>query len=232
MDGMKGLVMTLSNLFITGCDKTTEWMLPWFIHNFKKHNTTPLKIFDFGMTNDMKSNLRSMPKSSHSDRRMIVSMKDVQSKGWYKKPEAMYRASGMAEKVCWIDTDCHVLDNIDDIFDYTEPQKLGMVEDKPWSARRGEVWHNSGVVAMKGKPNILRKWADECRKNPKVGDQEVLHSMMLTPISRMTHINSVPNIYNWLRIQLLDGQDNPNKLAMHWTGAKGKEQIKKIMYNE
>jgi len=26
------------NLFITGCDVKTQWMLPWFVENFKKHN--------------------------------------------------------------------------------------------------------------------------------------------------------------------------------------------------
>jgi len=233
--GMEDWVMTSSNLFITGCDKTTEWMLPWFIHNFKKHNTTPLKIFDFGMTNDMKSNIRSLPKSSPSDRKMIVSMKDVQSRGWYKKPESMYRASGMAEKVCWIDTDCHVLDNIDDIFDYTVPQKLGMVEDKPWTMRTGGKFHNSGVVVFEGTPPILDQWRKKvAEKNREIavgmGDQEVLHAMMDSPLTRHIHITDVPNEYNWLRLQVeVDNQNSYNKKIMHWTGLKGKERIKKYI---
>lgn len=232
---MEDWVMTSSNLFITGCDKTTEWMLPWFIHNFKKHNTTPLKIFDFGMTNDMKSNLRSMPKSSPSDRKMIVSMKDVQSKGWYKKPEAMFRASGMAEKVCWIDTDCHVLDNVDDIFDYTEPLKLGMVEDKPWTMRTGGKFHNSGVVVFEGTPPILDQWRKKVAEEDReiglgMGDQEVLHAMIDSPLTRHIHITDVPNEYNWLRLQVeIDNQDSPYKKIMHWTGHKGKERIRKYI---
>ena len=40
------------------------------------------------------------------------------------------------------------IQNIDEIFDLLEPQKLSMVEDKPWSWRRGHVWHNSGVVGF------------------------------------------------------------------------------------
>jgi len=214
-----------SRCFITGCDSNTEWMLPWFIKHYTKHNKTPIVFMDFGVSRELKGWLQT--DNIFTD---YITMEKQKVGGWFYKPQALLASP--CEETCWIDTDIHVLGDLSGIWDHVEDNKLGMVEDKPWSARRGEVWHNSGVVAMKGKPNILRKWADECRKNPKVGDQEVLHSMMLTPISRMTHINSVPNIYNWLRIQLLDGQDNPNKLAMHWTGAKGKEQIKKIMYNE
>ena len=50
------------------------------------------------------------------------------------------------DKVCWIDTDCQILDDISDIFSYSERDKLGMVEDRPWSSRRPEMgaWYNSG----------------------------------------------------------------------------------------
>ena len=37
--------------FMTGCDQNTEWMLPWFIENYKKHNDTPLTVMNFGMSN-------------------------------------------------------------------------------------------------------------------------------------------------------------------------------------
>ncbi len=25
------------NIILTGCDKNTEWQLPWFVENFKKY---------------------------------------------------------------------------------------------------------------------------------------------------------------------------------------------------
>ena len=112
-------------LFITGCDKTTRWMLPWFTQNFKIYNPdSELKVYDFDTF-------------------------APQLSGWFKKPSAMIDASENADQVCWIDTDCHILSNIEDIFSFIEPNKLAMVEDKPWSKRRGETWHNSGVVAFK-----------------------------------------------------------------------------------
>ena len=95
------------------------------------------------------------------------------------------------------------------------------------------MWHNSGLVAIKGKPPVLHQWAIDCRDKPSQGDQEVLHSYFVgNPLRRLQYIKDVPNIYNWLRIQFLDGQDNPNKLIMHWTGQKGKDTIRKLMYNE
>ena len=47
--------MTLSDrTFMTGVDKTTQWMLPWFMSNFKKHNKPEkIVVYDFGMTPDM-----------------------------------------------------------------------------------------------------------------------------------------------------------------------------------
>ena len=39
----------LNRAVLTGSDANTEWMLPWFIENYKKHNDTHLSIVDFGM---------------------------------------------------------------------------------------------------------------------------------------------------------------------------------------
>ena len=41
-------IMKSSKLFITGCDASTRWMLPWFKENFYKHNpNAELQIYDF-----------------------------------------------------------------------------------------------------------------------------------------------------------------------------------------
>jgi hypothetical protein len=202
-------------------------MLEWFVKNYKKHNDTDLIFADFGVSPEMKSRL-GMFGFVH-----IIEMTDQVGKGWFYKPKAMLEASALAYEVCWLDTDIHILGDMSGIFKYVEDNKLCMVEDKPWSARRGEKWHNSGVVAFRGKPAILREWETKCSNTPKVGDQEILHEMVRgSELQRMRYISDAPNKYNWLRIQLLDGQDSPNKVAMHWTGPKGKLQIQKIMYNE
>lgn len=209
-------VMNFSKLFITGCDKNTEWMLPWFIGNFKKYNASPLMVFDFGMSPQMAMTVDA------------VSVKS-QDKNWFKKPACMVKASTYADKVCWIDTDCEVRDNIEDIFDHLEPNKLGMVEDVPWSTRSGQKWHNSGVVAFRSRPNILDEWAAAVPFTKQRGDQEVLHALLQDPLRRMIHITDLPREYNTLRLDLQDNTAPKNIKVMHWTGQKGKEQIRRMM---
>ena len=200
-------VTKLSKLFITGCDKKTRWMLPWFKDNLYRHNPDAiLHVFDF----------------------------DKMGNGWFCKPDAMVEASEMADKVCWLDTDCEVRSDITGIFDLIVPNKLTMIEDQPWSKRRGETWHNSGVVAFQRKPVILNHWYLETamiteNTDPMFGDQDVLHSLIRTGLNRQIHINTIPKKWNTLRLDLLDGNAPKDIKIMHWTGSKGKEEIRKQM---
>ena len=136
-----------------------------------------------------------------------------------------------SEQTVWIDTDCEVLGNIEGIFNLLVDDKLNMVQDLPWTLRTQETWHNSGVVGFKGKPEILRAWAHKVKMYQTDGDQEVLHSMFNDDIHRLQYINSLPNIFNWLRIQLIDNHDNVHKKVMHWTGRKGKAIIQEKIQN-
>jgi len=209
--------MKSSKLFITGCDYNTEWMLPWFVENFKKHNPeTELVIYDFGMRGGLYPEMRK-------------SLRGNQDKGWFKKPAAMLNASQLADNVCWIDTDCEIVGNINGIWEYLEPNKLLMAEDLPWSKRRGEKWHNSGVVAFQSTPKILSEWASEVSVNPIQGDQEVLHMMVKDGLKRMIHITDLPRKYNVLRIDHLDKTVPKDPKIFHWTGQKGKDKIRSLM---
>lgn len=210
--------MKYDKAFLTGADNKTEWMLPWFFENYKKHNDTPIVFANFGV-----DNIDAIKPHVHA----VIDLSNLKEEGWFKKPKAMYHCP--AHRTVWIDTDCQVLQDISPIFDLLQPNKLNMVEDKPWTLRRKEVWYNSGVVGMINKPSILGHWAKEVERNPNVGDQEVLHSM-LDPLSQLTYINPLPNEYNWLRIQIEnDNQDSSTKKILHWTGPKGKERIREMM---
>lgn len=208
-------------LFITGCDKTTEWQLPWFIRNFTEHNpNVPLAIFDFGMSYRMSSLVNAIPHKT-------------EDRGWFKKPSAMLKAATMAKEVCWLDTDIEVCGPLDGIFEFVEDNKLAMAIDLPWTYRRRETWQNTGVVAFRGTPQILTKWTREVRERPNVGDQEVLHSLLqLDPMNRIVHTTYLPNRYNVLRLQIQDRTVPKHVVCLHWTGAKGKQKIREIMKDE
>ena len=213
--------MKLDKLFITGCDVNTEWQLPWFWENYKEYNDTPLLVMDVGMSKDMRV---WVEENIHECVDVLT-----QAEGWFKKPSAMLRACEESEKVCWLDTDCQVFGDISPIFDLTVPFKIGMVEDRPWTKRRGEygAWYNSGVVVWEGKPNILRAWAEQCINDGWVGDQETLYAMMGgDEIMKMSIIEPLPHKYNTLRLDYVDNIAVKNPLIVHHTGKKGKEVIK------
>lgn len=205
---------------MTGCDQSQVWMLPWFIENYRKHNDTPICFCDFGVD---QATIAWMQTTKVFD--LFLQIKDTKVGGWFLKPYALYHSP--APTTVWLDTDCEVLGDISSVFDHVEPGKLAMAIDRPWAKRSGEEWHNSGVVGVKGKPEILRKWMNEVQHNPKRGDQETLHAMLPTPLDKMINITEIPNKYNWLRVQLEnDKEDSKDKLVMHWTGKKGKDRIK------
>lgn len=199
--------MEYSKVFIAGYDKNTVWMLDWFKENLKRYTDIPLITYDF---DDFKAPINN-------------------AKNWFKKPFAMIEASKVANKVCWLDVDCQVCGEVDGIFDHTQPNKLTMAEDLPWSTRRNETWYNSGVVAFESRPNILDEWCAAISMEQAVGDQEVLHELLRPGMRKLIHISELPRKYNTLRLDKLDGTMPKRVSVMHWTGAKGKDEIRKVM---
>lgn len=221
----------MNKVFVTGCDSHTEWMLPWFIENYKKRNTLPIVFVDFGVTPMM----LEWCKIHFYD---VVTLPSIHSFGcrWFLKPEAILSIDGV-NKV-WLDTDCEVLGNLSNIFDLLQRNKLNMIPDGPWTRRSFQKWHNSGVVGVINNPEILHIWGNECRINNTPfgpthrGDQEVLHHMIQKSDRigiREIYINDLPLEYNTLRLDVLDKTAPPNPLIVHWTGAKGKDEIRRKM---
>jgi len=215
----------MSKAFITGCDSKTEWMLEWFTKNYRQHNTTPLVFVDFGVSASMKTDLSFM---GFSD---IYTLPKQQSEGWFYKPAAIQEVTKFYDEVVWLDTDIHVRGDMAGVFDYIENNKLCMCEDRGWSSRRGEKWHNSGLVGVRGNPQILQDWVSQCRSTNDQGDQEVLHEMVReSPMKRMLSISDAPAKYNYLRLDYIDNRSG-EIVGMHWTGYKGKLEIQKMIYN-
>lgn len=226
------MITKLSNtecLYITGCDKNTEWMLPWFLQNFRFHNNEPILFMDFGCSLHMAKWARD--NFDYYD----VLRDDYRSKvgGWNNKPKAMCQTSDVSifrnmgyEKFCWLDTDVQIVKNTDSIFDYATSGKISMVCDKPWTKRTGEKWFNSGVVVWKKYPNILEDWWMYMVKVDHTirGDQEALHEF-LSRSGRKNVIREMDNKYNYLRLQHQDGDVVNDIRAYHWTGLKGKQII-------
>ena len=216
---MANLTKLYDEAFLTGCDANHEWMLEWFFKNYQKHVKSPIVFSNFGLSED---GLKTVRKYAHA----VMDLTKTTEQGWFKKPLSMLKCP--AKKTVWIDLDCEIREDISDLFQKLVVNKFRMVEDKPWTKRRQELWHNSGIVGFIDKHVILYKWVEAVKDNPQVGDQEVLHSI-LNPITKIGNINDLPNEYNVMRLQTeLDNFNGPIKV-MHWTGPKGKEKIKRML---
>ena len=218
---------TFDKAFVTGCDKSNEWMLDWFLDNYKKHNSTPILFADFGISKEKLEDITEN-KKFHA---VMHFKRDKKLKSWFLKPTAMLHSPSI--ETVWIDTDCEVLADISGIFNDLDVNRLNMVCDRPWTQRRGKhgPWYNSGVVGIINKPPILRDWANKCIQDPKEGDQEVLY-YMLDQIGKLTHINELHNKYNVIRLQYIDKTVPKEVLVKHHTGYKGKDKIRELIENE
>ena len=215
----------MSECFLTGCDKNTEWQLPWFFKNYSAHCDLPLILADFGMSEEMRES-DLVKGATHR----IISCK---ANGWFSKIEAMIEAAHQEfHRVCWLDTDCQLLSNPKMIFNYVVHNKLTIVKDHPWTKRRPEQgeWHNTGVVAFEGRPPVLRQWMSVAASNEYRGDQEALHAIIGgDPMRKMMMLELAPHRFNVLRIDRIDNTVPKNPVIMHWTGEKGKDEIRRQM---
>lgn len=214
--------MKSSNLFITGCDANTSWMLPWFVANFRRHHPdADLVVYNFDGSDmgPINAYIESVP---------------GKNKGWYNKPAAIEHAMQSAHRIVWLDTDCEVRADLTPMFDLIEPGRLAMVEDRPWTTRYKETWYNTGVVGVRGMhyDAVIREWVQQCAlssQSPTSGDQQILHSILKQGMNRLRFVTELPRKYNVLRLDLLDGTADPNPAVMHWTGIQGKSQIRNMM---
>jgi hypothetical protein len=221
--------------FLTGCDSNTEWQLEWFLSNLRKNTDAKVVVGDFGMTKEA----RDWCKENFD---YVV---DVDAEGWFAKVEMMWMMKPLFgnAQYCWLDTDCEVKSNPEGIFNYIEQNKLTVVVDHPWTeggspwTPQGNCgpWYNSGVVAFEvanlNLPVVLQNWRTEVKEKGKHrGDQEALYFLLnLGEMNRVIHIAEAPHKYNVLRLDVLQ-ERVPNKPAiMHWTGHKGKEEIRRQM---
>ena len=220
--------MSWDKTFVTGVDENFQDMLPWWIENIRRHDKeTHITVADFGMS----PNWAEWTKKNVN---CFLKYPKYHRSSWFYKPNTLIKAP--YEYKCWIDIDCEVLDNITEIFDYVDGTNIALTDDPCRTREQGDPntkWFATGVNVVKGVPKILKIWDRWCLPNQHGikrhigrGDQEILHTL-LTNGTLHESVVEMPMDYQWLRIQLVRGQDNPNKKIVHWTGPHGKDIIRK-----
>ena len=203
--------------FIVGADQNYQGFLPWWVENVRKHDKeTHITIADFGLSKEAR-------KWVNNNADHILEYPKTKRCSWFHKPQTLYDAPYTYK--CWIDIDCEVTQNISEIFDFVEDEKIALTED-PCRRKEiaGEEWLATGVIVLKDKPQILEHWTERCKETKWRGDQEVLHDILKKDEWRKL-INVMPLNYQWLRLLLARGKDHPDKKIVHWTGPAGKEII-------
>jgi len=226
-----------------------EFLLPWWLHNFRAHNDFPLIIFDIGMSEKARkwcsereevvsltipetfivgkekvdSVLAHKWEATHGDGIWEVRLK------WFKKPFVF--AHSPFSKTLWIDLDCEVRASLHPLFDYCENEMGIAMTREPEAFQKGfqalgfslpgETIYNSGVVAYSQNAPVLSKWMREVeeRNHCYISDQEALSRVLF---AEKKAIKEFPPEYNWDR----GLGENIHALVFHWHGQKGKKILK------
>ena len=203
-------------MILTGVDTNHEDLLPWWLNNAIKHNTNEnIGVWDFGMSSTMREKIQK----EYPNVWLSIALDKNPNSGWFYKLHAVIDAP--EKRVAWLDVDCEILTNIEDVFNLVPPEMIGLTRD--WV--RGNWWA-TGVIVVNDRPDLLYKWNDRLLRNDGIrGDQEALEAL----IGKDTHeeIQELPQEYQWLRISLNQGKDSPTKKVIHWTGPVGREHIRK-----
>ena len=204
-------------MILTGVDSNHEDLLPWWLNNAIKHNSNEnIGVWDFGMSSAMREKIQK----EYPDVWLSIPLEKRKDSGWFYKLHAVIDAP--EKRVAWLDVDCEILTNIEDVFDMVPDDMIGLTRD--WV--RGNWWA-TGVIVVNDRPDLLYNWNDRLLSGDIRGDQEALEAL----VGKDTHpqIQELPQDYQWLRLSIANGKDSPTKKVVHWTGPEGKRIIRESM---
>jgi hypothetical protein len=227
---------------VVASDLSQEWILPWWISHYQKHNAYPIAFVDFGMSQEMKKwcanqgELILLPiadifvcDKTDMDPALADALEEAHGNqfwllrnAWFKKPLACLQTPFL--KSLWIDIDCQVRGPLKPIFDQFG-ENLAIARDlieirKEALSSKDIPVYNSGVLGFKRGLEVVQIWADRCfEKNHEFrGDQDILNAILQ---EKNTPIREISPLYNWSRCS----QDNPEAVVIHWHGPQGKATI-------
>ena len=204
-------------MILTGVDSNHEDLLPWWLNNAIKHNSNEnIGVWDFGMSSAMREKIQK----EYSDVWLSIPLEKRKDSGWFYKLHAVIDAP--EKRVAWLDVDCEILTNIEDVFDMVPDDMIGLTRD--WV--RGNWWA-TGVIVVNDRPDLLYNWNDRLLSGDIRGDQEALEAL----VGKDTHpqIQELPQDYQWIRLSIANGKDSSTKKVVHWTGPEGKRIIRESM---
>ena len=220
---------------VVGADRHQEWLLAWWYETMRTHSQLPVMFADFGLTADGRN---------WCEQRGLLSPRitvgdDEGMYGWFKKPYGLLESP--FRQAIWFDADVEIRGDVAPLFALADGGRLGITDDRGTPAEYrdpmpvGSTTYNSGVVAFNHGDPLIVEWAsmtaalhsekpfDMSTGQP--GDQETL-VLALNAMGR-DRVREIPKELTRLRWEG-EGQC----LTMHWTGAVGKDHIRKLIESQ
>jgi len=194
---------------IVGCDARQEWMLKTFFINLRLHSDLPFIVFDFGMSHLGQKMAEKwaqvIPIDTHL-RKFKYQKFNSRKEVWLKKPQAFAKAPFHFN--IWLDLDCLVRSDPQEIFNYLRPEKEIVIrrEEKLYKNKVNDFlsqkypffkMYNSGVVAFKKNASFIEPWIDIIQTTQDLfrGDQDLL-SLYLSQNENI--VGNLPKTFNHL----------------------------------
>jgi hypothetical protein len=202
---------------VTGSDAKTEWRLPWWHENLRRHYAGSVAFADFGMS--------PAAVAWCKQRGNVLDCRGTYLPGWFNKPVALMRVPW--RRAAWIDTDAEVMGDLDELakIDLGEVG-YAMAPDgfNPADVGRNPV--NTGVVVYQHGCQAIKTWARAALTDPSTtrGDQELLNRLI--DDNQVPPPAELPAVYNRLRLAEWDGSER----IIHWTGPTGDSWIRRLTF--
>ena len=238
---------------ISGCNKDYEWLLPWWWENYKKHNSYPVAIFDFGMSEEGKKfcrdkgiyyelpsiNENTIPLTSidEKDQKLFKFMygdnrAENSRSSWFKKPQAAYFTP--FDVTVWIDLDCEIGLNLNELSYFLDSNEEISLRHELDPAifflvltqynHIDETTYNSGVIVFKKNCSVIKDWlALSIKDNSTFAGDQEALSRVI--YLKNHHVKLLPEKFNSFEFI----HEMPSKEIRHFAGYSGKEKIKEMM---
>lgn len=188
-----------------------ELFLPWWFDHIQKHNTLPVAIIDYGLSEFGKRVAQNIGLLIEKKPISIDECQEAPSKAFPTfRHEArklyMYKPFGLAsspfEHTIWLDVDCKVRCDLTQMFD-TPGFKIALtsVDGQKW-AQEHQVFSaadtplfNTGVLVVEKNSPVLQSW---CNKTLQDSASYVLEDVLLSELIATENlpITILPSTYN------------------------------------
>jgi hypothetical protein len=202
---------------LTGCDRKQEWMLPQWHQQVRRHTDRPVVFADFGMNS---------PARQWCQKRGRVIRIDVEPLDTVHFAKAMAILQTGFQRTLWMDCDCHLRANPDELF--ACEGDLVLTRDCPACEQGSSV--QAGVLRVKHGSMIAKHWATACKRGFLLPMSQLVarfyDQQLLDPLCTLNpgHFTVVDRVWNWI---VAWGGLEPKARIWHFAGG-AKEQLRQL----